>query len=394
MRELIETADSAIQFGDRCVLCTVVRLQGSGYGQPGARLLLTEAGERVGYISGGCLEKDLCRRVWDATEVGPRLIAFDTRGNSVDTSPAYNTGCEGIVYVLAQRLENLINVELSTLRDVWQTTDILPTNNCERPAVLATIYRSDNPQWKVGDCIALKIDGSFTGSFIDSCPSLIIDRMRKAREEVNGCTIEFTTYHGVVEASIEVLQQPRQLIIFGAGDDAQPLAQMADMLGWRVIVVGRSAELACRARFPKAKVLCGPMDQIAKELILESKTEVVIMSHDFSADKKLVPILLQGNCRSVGMLGPKRRLARLIEKINRELPCLDYKLFERLRAPIGLNIGANTPVEIAVSIVGELLARQQDRDARPLHQSGQAIHQVQAHEILQIAEYCDAAMTV
>lgn len=90
MKSLLALAEDALSVGEKCILCYVVRLQGSGYGRVGARLMLTESGERAGYISGGCLEKDLCRRAFHEAHTHPKLLTFDTRGNRL-TPSRYST---------------------------------------------------------------------------------------------------------------------------------------------------------------------------------------------------------------------------------------------------------------------------------------------------------------
>ncbi len=193
LREVLAFADR-LEPGETAAVCTVVRVTGSAYGRPGARLILTPDGRRAGYVSGGCLEKELARRVWEATADGPRTLAFDTRGNPRDPAGAYNAGCDGIIEVLCERLTE------------------------------HSVETGDDP-----------------------------GGLRAVRRAVrSGEPVERTVgdFH-------ETIEPPRPLTIFGAGDDARPLCELAGVMGWAVTVVARQPDLAVPARFPDAdRVIC------------------------------------------------------------------------------------------------------------------------------------------
>lgn len=368
-RALVQMAREALAAGQSCVLCTVVRLDGSGYGRPGARLLITESGQRTGYVSGGCLEKDLCQRVWAATQSGPRLMAFDTRGNSVTPTP-YNTGCEGVVYVLAQRIS----------ADATLPIDVLDCVDSERqPARMLTIYRTCSDKYRVGDMLIEMADQRFTSrddlAIEESCERPWVTASRDS-------TLIFQDQEGCdVEAAIEVRMPPRELVLFGAGDDALPLVRSAAMLGWNVTVIGKRPELASRERFhaqnanEHVEVRCGDPATVCKRIEFHSRTDVVVMTHDFEGDVRLLPHLLRSPCRYIGLLGPKRRLALLVGRLFQDGYPLGSNEIARVRSPIGLDIGAVSPEEIAISIVAELIALERDREGGSLHLRQQPLHE-------------------
>ncbi len=381
-RELVELASDAIEAGEEAVLCSVVRLDGSGYGRPGAKLLVTASGQRVGYISGGCLEKDLCRRVWAATERGPRLIAFDTRGNSVTTS-RYNTGCEGVVYVLCQRISDRQRLSIDTLDRVNRTGSVART---------LTIYRSESDGYRVGD------------QYVEVADERLVLRDGMRLEEIverewlhsnRNRSLEFTDSAGrVVEAAVEVLRPPNHLVLFGAGDDVVPVVRMGASLGWHVTVVGNRPELACPERFAtqsgasSVSVRCGVMTKIAADELRLRDADVLVMTHDFAADVDLLSILLRSDARSVGLLGPKRRLGRLVTALYERGHVLSEYEMGRLRSPIGLDIGASTSDEIAVSIIAELVAMNHHRDANRLHDRTTSVHEPCEHRVIPGAAQC------
>ena len=377
MHELIDAAIDALEFGEECILCTVVRLEGSGYGQPGTRLLLTADGERIGHISGGCLERDLCRRVWSATQSGARLFAFDTR-NHADSGAffdegRYNTGCEGVVYVLCQRLTSKEDLFLQVARDVYQQG---------QPVTLLTVYRSDSPEINIGDGIALGPEGILR----TTSPPLVeafTPHVGLLRAQDQHRTIEWNDGKGnKLEAAIELLEPPMELVILGAGDDVLSLHAFAQSLGWKVTIIGNRPEHANAARFPGANVLCGDWRAMTDAAPIHSATHVILMTHDFAADVDVIPTLLESPAKTIGLMGSKRRLARLIDALYAGGRTLSAEEAGRLRSPIGLDIGADRPEEIALSITAELLALARERSGGILHERSRPLHERRSHQFL------------
>jgi xanthine/CO dehydrogenase XdhC/CoxF family maturation factor len=372
---LIELAQQSLECGEQCVLCTVVRLDGSGYGRPGARLLITESGEREGYISGGCLEKDLCRQAWDVTASGDRLLAFDTRGNAVETN-RYNTGCEGVVSVLCQRLNS---------PDAFPLRALMQTKRLGEISRMLTVYRSDSPRFHVGDAWVEMCDARETNCPRVDLPAECFTAMLTSRRNR---TISFTVDQGEsIDAAIEVIRPPRRLVIFGAGDDVIPVVRNGAMLGWEVIVVGHRPEMATADRFRHGEagevaVRCGPPHLVASQLKLHGLTDVLVMTHDFDRDVRLLPVLLDSPARSIGLLGPKRRLGRLVQRLYEQGRVLRDSDIDRIRSPIGLDIGAASPEEISISIISELIAMEHDREGGSLHRYQQSLHAPTPHSDL------------
>lgn len=367
MCDLVTLAREALQHGEPCVLCTVVRLEGSGYGQPGSRLLITQSGERVGYISGGCLEKDLLRQAWSRTASGSALLAFDTRGNAVSPS-RYQTGCEGVVYVLCQRLDSLSSPAYQILVESQVSGKLLKT---------ATVYRSESRDAQLG---TIWVDRPESSRRDDSIPSPLLERLNNVNRNQ---TLEFLGSDGkVIEVAFEILRPPRELIVFGAGDDVIPVVAAANLQGWNVSVVGRRPELACQSRFPGANVYCGPWDELPKALTIRAETAIVMMTHDLQADIRLLPQLLDSPAKSIGILGPKRRLGRLVHSLYQRGRVISVQEAERIRSPIGLDIGAASPAEVAASIIAELIALANHREGGTLYDQTRPLHDRAEHVVL------------
>ncbi len=376
-------AHDALEAGEKCVLCSVVRLEGSGYGRVGARLLVTESGERTGYISGGCLEKDLCRRALHEALTRPKLMTFDTRGQAL-TPSRYNTGCEGLVYVFCQ--------PLSLNSFVYRIASLV--NERRQPARLLTVYRSEWPSIRVGECAA-----EFGDESRSSLPELDTSSGSQVLSELlQGLPGSFTATlsddaNRALDVVVERLEPMRRLLIFGAGDDVQPVARLALAMGWQVGVVGKHAELANARRFPGAQVYVGSLADLAPALVADEFTHVISMSHDFLSDLQLLPLLVRAPVRSIGLLGSKRRLAKLLAELYYRGERLSPEQIDRIRSPLGLDIGGHSPEDIALSILSELLAIENGKAGTKLSDKNGSVHTHLPHRLLAASTLQSAALT-
>lgn len=372
--------DKLFDFAERCsgeseiAMATVVQLDGSNYARPGDRLLVNRAGDREGYISGGCLERELLSRIWAQTESGPTVMAFDTRGNAIQPG-RYNSGCDGIVRVLCQRLHPVT----SPLVQVWKQS----LQKTGYAVGWLTVYRSESPLSQVGDQYCFDpVLGKWNPVGLESPPEddLLLSRLQQDyhvssidRETPENLVFSDANGHEVC-CLIQWLESPQRLIVIGSGDDVRPLYQMCFQMGWQVTVVGNSPSKATAERFPNAELCFGPHCEVIERLDFEPQTPVVMMTHDFQQDLQTLPILMRKSTGYVGILGPKRRIGKLVMSLHRQGTQLGSAEVERLRSPIGLDIGARSPEEIAVSILAEIIAYQRGRSGQPLHHRTQAIH--------------------
>ncbi|MGV3614206.1 MAG: XdhC family protein [Fimbriimonas sp.] len=172
---------------------------------------------------------------------------------------------------------------------------------------------------------------------------------------------ESFTHERPLRGFVERIEPPHPLVIFGAGHDAVPLARQAKALGWHVTVVDSRAAYACPDRFPDAdRILVAPP---AQRVTMEAGTSAVVMTHNFAHD---AAILRWVEADYLGVLGPRSRTQRLLEETGR-FP-------EEIRGPIGLDLGAETPEEIAVAIVAEILAWRRQCSAVPLNGRSEPLH--------------------
>jgi xanthine dehydrogenase accessory factor len=172
------------------------------------------------------------------------------------------------------------------------------------------------------------------------------------------------------------------LAVFGAGDDAQPIVRMARELGWRVVVADKRPAFATRDRFPGAhRVLAMRPEEALRAIPLTARTAAVCVTHSFADDVALLPALLASPAFYVALLGPRHRTKRLLNELTHRGAELNDDALRRLRSPAGLDLGSGSPHEIALSIIAEIVAVQNERDGGPLRERTATIHEPPAREV-------------
>jgi xanthine/CO dehydrogenase XdhC/CoxF family maturation factor len=195
------------------------------------------------------------------------------------------------------------------------------------------------------------------------CRALLADKASKLRSYEFG------------EVFLEHIAPPVPLVVFGAGHDAVPLIRLATELGWRVTLVDHRPAVAARAQFSAAdEIIITRPESAAQAVVLDERTAVVLMTHNYEHDRQLLKFVLPSPTRYVGLLGPRSRADKLLQDLARAGVEPTHEQLERLHAPIGLDIGAETPEEIALSIIAEALARLSDRRGGMLRERKGGIH--------------------
>ena len=312
------------------VLATLVAVEGSSYRRPGARLLATADGERIGSISGGCLEEDVMARAAHVHSSGqPEVVVYDTTSEN-DLVWGVGLGCHGIVRVLLEKI---------TAPPPWAQA-MARNSVARRKTALAVTHGGDDPStWGTrlaapGDC---------------ADPDRLF---------------------------LELVSPPTSLIIFGAGDDAQPLARLANELGWRVTVADPRPAFATPARFPTAGMCVAlPASELMGHINPEPEALVVIMTHHYVHDLPLLRDALARPLAYVGLLGPKKRAEKILADLTAAGASLSAERKAQLHAPVGLDLGADSPEQVAVSILAEMQAALHGRDGRPLRERTRPIHE-------------------
>jgi xanthine dehydrogenase accessory factor len=346
--------------GQRFLLATVVRTQGSSYRRPGARMLvaLGEDGEPerwlAGCVSGGCLETDvLLRGAWRTT-TGPTVVTYDSTADD-EVGWGFGLGCNGVVDVLLERIEP--SSAFDPTRFFTRCFEAL------RPAALVTVFASTRPDIPVGARFALGPSGEVETTITDPVlRALFTDAATRAVDAAR--PVADTLDVGGVTALVETISPTPHVFIAGTNHDALPLASLVRSMGWRATVCDTDARHA--ARFENA--LIGSPADIRAAVDAAGDAHVVIMTHSFDRDRELLRALAPSRARYLGVLGPARRT----ERIKLELG--DAIGGRALFAPVGLDLGAETPQEIALSIVAEIQAVRREARAGSLRSRSSAIH--------------------
>jgi len=352
-KELLEIAGRVerLRPDDNAVLATVVDVQGSSYRLPGAKMLVLKDGETVGMVSGGCLEADVLERAKKVAATGqPCVFTYDTTGDETSVF-RLNMGCRGVVRILLEKADKN-SLTLRTMRSVVLT---------RQPAVVATLI---DPAGSIGARASLNKNGEFAA---DGLPSFFNDNQefrescRQTFDSGPG-TKKFKTPEGSFEFSFGVIRPPIALHIFGAGADAIPLANAANDLGWQVTVVDHRPALITESRFPNAQDrFLTRDDEPPPRILIDNLTAAVVMAHNYDRDRENLARLLSSDAFYVGALGPKRRTDQMLDELAERDPGFSNKQFGRHFAPAGLDIGADTPESIALSIIGEINAALHNR---------------------------------
>ncbi len=362
--------------GEPAFLATVVQTEGSTYRRPGARMLFTNKGWAAGAISGGCLEADMLQTAWERTASGPVLVTYDSTANE-DIVWGFGLGCNGVVHVLLERLT-------PTTAQVPDKDVLAFLQTCletRKRGVLATVLRVTNEEGSksgmvVGDRLILHENGNSEGRLrCGPLHDILIQDMVRMRQEGKTEVRRYETHGATVEISLECVLPPRPLVVFGAGQDALPVVRLAKQMGWHVTVVDPRCTLVSAERFAEADsvVGCTP-DALPQKLEIAPDTFTLLMTHNFLHDADLLAQLLVSPARYIGVLGPKKRLHRLLEHIEGEGVTPTHAQRARLHGPVGLDIGADNPDEIALSIVAELQAVVAGRAGNALRERQSPLH--------------------
>jgi xanthine/CO dehydrogenase XdhC/CoxF family maturation factor len=354
MRELeviLSAYDEMKSKGLRCVLATVVHVEGSSYRQAGARMLINEYGEMTGAISGGCLEGDALKKALLALENRQnKLVTYDTSDED-DAVMGAQLGCNGIMQVLLEpvRFEQPNN-PMELIRKVVKANETI---------VVITLFNLQKNRHQPGTKILIDQKMNIIGDVenIDILNVILAD----AGKALSKNTSLFKEYHVSGEmhhAFIELRPPSPTLVLVGAGNDAQVLEKMATISGWKVIVTDGRSTHANKQRFKgSCQVIVSEPERILDNIRIDQRTTFVLMTHNYQYDLSVLKLLLhQPEIPYIGILGPKKKYQRMLDELHAQSIQLTREQTAKIYAPVGLDLGAETPAEIGLSVLSEILA--------------------------------------
>ncbi len=360
--ESYDQSDPALKLA----LATVVYVDGSSYRRIGARMLIYENGQWLGGISGGCLEGDTLRKAKLAMiENEAQIVTYDTREED-SQEIGIGLGCNGLIDVLIYPIDrNDENNPVEKLKRI--------TQNRKEHFLITPIINADEID-SVGK-IYFKGDKDLLQSFKSSVNADEI----LAEIENSIQSVKYKRKSKVLNVHskrilIEYLNPAPRIFIYGGQYDVLPLLQIVKVLGWESILISNTQKLK--------KELKDLPDQL---IDLEQKTNfgevdpfsiAVLMAHDFKKDKEHLKQLIElGKFGYIGLLGPRKRCNKMLKELTSEGLIIPEEVLQKIYSPIGLDTGATSPEEIAISIVAEIRSYFSKRDGRSLRFREGPIHE-------------------
>ncbi|ALY81711.1 TPA: XdhC family protein [Pseudomonas aeruginosa] len=372
LNTLLDALLAEREAGREAVLATVVKVEGSAYRRPGARMLVSRFGRPEGTISGGCLEAEVAKKAWWLTEAGPALRSYSTAeaDDASEEALSFGLGCNGKVHVLFERLP----AGPCALVDA-----LLSVRDRQQPAAIATVIASSGAAApRLGERLCLMPGQEAAGELLRS---VLVEQISADLQQtlLRGKSSRglYPNGLGEVEVLLEYLPPVRRLVIFGAGHDAQPLVRMAKLLGWHVTVIDGRAHFARAERFAEAdQVLVGDVEQPFDYHELVRGAAVAVMTHSLVQDAHWLQGVLHSEPCYVGQLGPRERTERLLAGIHEQLakPQDELPGLECLHYPIGLDLGGDTPESVAMAVLAEIQAVLNGRNGGSLRFRSASIH--------------------
>ncbi|CAG5072828.1 putative xanthine dehydrogenase subunit A [Dyadobacter sp. CECT 9623] len=369
--EIIRSYQQAIVEGKRMALATVVHVEGSSYRRPGARMLVTDDGQLTGAISGGCLEGDALRKALLAiSQQKNKLVTYDTTDES-DTTLGVQLGCNGIIHILFEPIN-------ATQPD--NPIELLKKVLVKRQnAVVITLFSLLSRTGKQpGTCfLHLQDDEILINNGQDLLTAETLLAESKLAYQIGDSFFKlFESDRQPLTGFIEYFNTPPSLVIAGAGNDTIPLVDMAAVLGWEITVVDGRGSHATKQRFPKAtKVLVSKADDVLKHVQTDSRTFFLLMTHNYNYDLALLKsLLIEDQYRYIGALGPKKKLERMFADLLADGIEVSESQKARIYGPVGMDIGAETSEEIALSVLAEIKAVLNDKSGNSLREKVEPIH--------------------
>jgi len=325
-KNCINNFKKAKQKGLKTVLASLIALDGSSYRKPGVRMLLIEDGTMVGAVSGGCVEKEILRQSTSVFKTNePKIMIYDGR---------YRLGCEGILYILIEPFNPNIDF----------TNEFEKTLEERKSFQIKSFYSKEagtDLNW---------------GSFIS------FDNKKWIGFSENSTIEEKECFSNLVFE--QKLAPCFRLVIIGSEHDAVQLTLFASLLGWEVVIVTNAANQQTINDFPGAIELIQVEPNLLQLNWINEQTAIVFMTHSYAKDLQYLLALKNSNPCYIGLLGPFKRREKMLNDLIEQFPEIEDSFLEKIYGPAGLNIGAETSQEIAISIISEILSitRQQKPD--------------------------------
>jgi xanthine dehydrogenase accessory factor len=365
IKAIVDAYESLDFLHHQASLATVVRVEGSSYRRTGARMLVLDDGHYLGGISGGCLEGDALRRAQKAIASDkPSLVTYDTtQGDGQQIG--VGLGCNGIIDVLFTplRREGADN-PVKILSSVAST---------RIPRIVITVTNCPELTGSLGKTWIYEEEGQFREAFhFKTILAELLKDIDTAREDQISKTISYNMGADAITLFIEVIHPAIHLVLYAGNYDMYPIVRMAGELGWHITVVTNTAGLDKSLFMLATKVLHAKGEE---QPVIDPYSAILLMTHDYKTDFKILQTALSTAAGYIGLLGPRKRGLKMFEELVSEGKSIAETDVQRIYAPAGLDIGANSPEEIALSILAEITAHFAGRKGQSLRLRERTIHE-------------------
>ncbi|HTD89862.1 MAG TPA: XdhC family protein [Burkholderiales bacterium] len=350
LEKIVAEAERARLSAQTVALATVVSIEGSAYRLPGARMLIADGKWVAGSISGGCLEDDVIMRAEEAIRKDEAIVTtYDTTSDD-DIIFGVGLGCKGVITILIEAISP-VGPKLDFIGFAKTCLEGRATG------VAATVVRVQGQVNAKSGCRMVSRAGTSTTDIDDSELKAKLTNIIEPFSSSGASLIVVPLQNGSAEVFIECIEPPVGLVVFGAGHDAMPVVRLAKELGWQVTVVDHRPAYATKARFPLAdQIVVCPPEEVVSIVGLANDTLALVMTHNYLRDLNLLEILLPSPVRYVGQLGPRKRTEQLLADLRQKGIDPRPDQLARLYAPVGLDIGSESPAEVALSMLSEMQA--------------------------------------
>lgn len=313
LKDIINSYQVAKSKGIKTVLASVVALDGSSYRRPGVRMSIQSDNKMIGAVSGGCVEKEILRQSQSVFSTGTsKIMIYDGR---------YRLGCEGILYILIEPFE-----PNKDFIDAFKAQ-----NKSRKSFEITSLFSKEEKHRNIGFS-----SFSFNG---------LSYSINKNQDD----TDSLISFHQTIKPGVK-------LIIVGSEHDAVQLCKFAANAGWEVDIVAPPDDLKSIENFPGASAYLGIDEHLFAKTEFDSQTIVVFMTHSYVKDLKYLAAIRRQEIPYIGLLGPSKRRNKLITELFEIYEDVSEEFLENIYGPAGINIGAETPQEIAISIMSEALS--------------------------------------
>ncbi len=334
LKEIINQAVLNQQKGLKNVLATVVHLDGSSYRKPGVRMLISEDFTSVGAVSGGCVEKEIILRA--------KSVFSDNKAKVITYDGRYRLGCEGVLYIL---------IEPFFISDKFITAFSEANSIRASLEIVSHFIKEDEAIGYFGSVVNFENKEQLTFS----------------------TSFDFKNKDNL-DTFKQILQPSFKLVIIGGEHDAVKLCKIASSLGWEIDVITSAKDSKQNSDFPGANTVVGDSPETINFKDINENTAIVIMNHSYVQDLKYVIKLSEYQPKYIGILGAPKRRERLFNELFEFVPDISELFLDTIYTPAGLHIGAQTPEEIALSIVAEILSVVRKKEPFSLRKLNGKIH--------------------